>query len=172
MLTDFFKVIVATVKSFYTLNTHSLKSIRTVQRFAMVYFTVFSFLPIPIVLLARFIPGGNKTRFGKLGTMTHKVIIVVIAAALLSKSQLNESVQCTLTPVALENSFRAGINFLPPRPVTNPAWYHKRAAFYVFLPTIEVLVVALYAITRVDQRLHEEAVQLQEKEDNVERGAA
>lgn len=60
-----------------------------------------------------------------------------------------------LTNAALENAFRAAIAFLPPRPITNPAWYHKRAAFYVFLPTLEVIVVILYAVARVDQRMFE-----------------
>jgi len=57
---------------------------------------------------------------------------------------------------ALESAFRAAVAFLPPRPVTNPAWYHKRAAFYVFLATIEALVVLLYAVARADQRMFED----------------
>lgn len=149
-------VIVATVMSFNTLDANKLNTYRDIQHVGVVYFTIFSFLPIPIVLLARFIPGNNKTRFGTLGTMTHKVIIVVVAAGLLT----------------LENSFRAATTFLPLRPLTDPAWYDKRAAFYVFSPTLEVLVVFLYAVTRVDQRLHEEAVNLERKEDGIEMGSA
>jgi hypothetical protein len=52
----------------------------------MVYFTVTCFLPIPIVLLSRYIPGSyGKEGFGKLGTLTHKCIVVLIASGLLSE---------------------------------------------------------------------------------------
>jgi hypothetical protein len=36
----------------------------------------------------------------------------------------------------------------------DPAWYHSKAAFYCVIPTIEVLVVILYAASRVDQRFY------------------
>jgi len=39
-----------------------------------------------------------------------------------------------------------------PRPRDNPAWYHSKACFYLFNFTIEWVVVALYAIIRVDKR--------------------
>jgi len=133
-------VITATVVSFYSVDPDRLLKCRDIQRFGIIYFTVFSFLPVPMVLAARFVPSPTKAKFGKLGTTTHKVIIVVIAGLLLT----------------LENAFRAAVAFLPPRPVTNPAWYHKRAAFYVFLATIEALVVLLYAVARVDQRMFED----------------
>jgi hypothetical protein len=48
--------------------------------------------------------------------------------------------------------FRTVTTLLPAHLITNPPWYDKRAAYYCFLPTIEVLVVLLYAVTRVDQR--------------------
>ncbi|KAI5857778.1 hypothetical protein BZA05DRAFT_441085 [Tricharina praecox] len=132
-------LITATVIGFYTLDTARLLKCRDIQRFGIIYFTVFSFMPIPLVLAARFIRTPAKAKFGKMGTTMHKVIIVIIASLLLT----------------LENAFRAAIAFLPPRPITNPAWYHKRAAFYVFLPTLEVIVVILYAVARVDQRMFE-----------------
>ena len=44
------------------------------------------------------------------------------------------------------------VTFLPLRPQNNPAWYHSKATFYLVIPVIEVLVVILYAATRVDQR--------------------
>lgn len=70
----------------------------------------------------------------------------------------------------MENSVRAAAAFLPARPITNPAWYHRRAAFYVFLPTLEVLVVVLYAAARVDQRffVHGKAERLQREAEEEE----
>jgi len=43
-----------------------------------------------------------------------------------------------------------------PRPVTDPGWFNSRAAFYVFTPLLEVVVIMVYAITRVDQKFHVE----------------
>jgi hypothetical protein len=39
-----------------------------------------------------------------------------------------------------------------PRPVTNPAWYHSKACFYVFNFTIDFLVVVVFFVGRVDRR--------------------
>lgn len=110
---------------------------------------------MPLVLLSRFVPRtAGKAKFGKLGTLSHKVMIVLTASVLLSECRnlyINESMANKLT-VALESAFRTGIGFLSPRAVNNPAWYHKRTALYTFMPMLEVLVVLLYAVTRVDQR--------------------
>ncbi|KAI5795587.1 hypothetical protein EDC01DRAFT_629523 [Geopyxis carbonaria] len=131
------KVVICTVLTFFTLDQDRIRICRNVQRFGSVYFTVFCFLPIPLVLLSRFVPRtAGKAKFGKLGTLSHKVMIVLTASGLLT----------------LESAFRAGVGLLPARPITNPAWYHKRAALYTFMPMLEILVVLLFAVTRVDQR--------------------
>jgi hypothetical protein len=54
--------------------------------------------------------------------------------------------------IALSTGVRAASTLGPLRPSSDPAWYNKRAAFYVFLATLEVLVVMISAVTRVDQR--------------------
>ena len=64
----------------YTLDTRRLRTIQRLQKAGMLYLAGFAFMPAPIVLLARFVPGGDKQRFGKLGSMNHKVLIVVAAA--------------------------------------------------------------------------------------------
>lgn len=131
-------MIVASVKMFFTLDMSVLMKCRDIQRFGIIWFSIFSFLPIPIVLLSYLIPSSTgPENFGKRGTLGQKLLIVLAAG-------------CILT---LENSVRAASAFLPSRSPTDPAWYHKRAAFYVFLPTMEVMVVVLYAATRVDQRM-------------------
>lgn len=79
-------VIATTVVSFFTLNTSKLFAIRRIQQVCIVYFTGFSAAPIPIVLAARFIPGSGKQKFGKLGSMSTKVYIVVVASLILSMS--------------------------------------------------------------------------------------
>jgi len=58
-----------------------------------------------------------------------------------------------LTKTALSTALRASTSFMP-RPVTDPGWFNSRASFYVFTPLLEVVVVTVYAITRVDQKFH------------------
>ena len=70
--------------SFFTLKTTDLLTIRKLQQASIVFFTIFSATPIPIVLAARFIPGPEKTRFGRHGSMNGKVIICIVVAVALS----------------------------------------------------------------------------------------
>lgn len=128
-------VIVATVVSFFTLEESRLEKCKDTQRFGIIYFAIFCFLPVPIVLFSYLYPSQNKTNFGKLGTLEQKVMIVLAASLILT----------------LETSFRAAVAFLA-RPANNPAWYDSDAAFYIFLPTLELVVANLYLVTRVDQR--------------------
>jgi hypothetical protein len=43
---------------------------------------------------------------------------------------------------------------MPPRPAADPAWYDSKACFYVFNFGVEIIVVALYIVLRVDKRFH------------------
>lgn len=43
---------------------------------------------------------------------------------------------------------------MPPRPRNDPAWYHSQACFYIFNFGIEIIVVYLYVLVRVDRRFH------------------
>jgi hypothetical protein len=128
-------LITCTVQSFFTRDRHILRIDRHVTLFGATYFAVAAFLPIPLVILRIAIPIRSGTeKFGQ-GRIRTKIAIVVFASTLLS----------------LGASFRAGIAYIP-RPTNNPAWYHSKACFYLFNFTIEWIVVALFAITRVDKR--------------------
>lgn len=74
-------------------------------------------------------------QFGS-GTWVAKVFIVSLVAVLL----------------CLGASFRAATSWMKPRPFTHPAWYHSKACFYVFDFGIDIMVVALFFVARVDQR--------------------
>ncbi|KAL7269640.1 hypothetical protein RUND412_007675 [Rhizina undulata] len=130
-------VITTTVQSLNTPDMRTLEIDTKVRKFAIVWMTVFAFAPIPIILVARLIPSTSPPQnFGKKDGLNSKIIITIDAAILLSLSM----------------SLRAATLFLPPRPITGPAWYTSRAAFYVFLPTLEILVVGMFAVARIDQR--------------------
>lgn len=131
-------VITATVQSYYTLSPNTHKIDRDLQLTAGTYLMVVSFLPIPMVIIGLVVP--RKTRVEKfgLGRWRTKVAILLTSATLLS----------------LGAAFRAGTNFKNPRPVDDPAWYQAKWCFYFFNFTIEIIVVYLYALVRVDRRFH------------------
>lgn len=129
-----------------------------VRKFGSIWYTIFAFAPIPITLISFLIPSGAPpTKLGT-GSMNTKVAIVLVNAVLLSKCDISIICRCHLAnrtmKLALGTAFRTSIPFLPTRPMTNPAWYHGRAAFYTFTPMLEILVVILLAVTRFDKRFY------------------
>lgn len=131
-------VITATVQSFYTLNKNTHKIDRNLQMTAATYFLFFSFLPIPIVILGLVVP--RQTRLEKFGSgrWRSKISILLASAVLL----------------CLGASFRTGTTYKNPRPRDNPAWYDAKWCFYFFNFTIEIIVIYLYLLLRVDRRFH------------------
>ena len=131
-------VITATVQSFYTLNIHTKRIDSDLQRTASTYFMAISFAPIPMVILGLIVP--RRTRLEKFGSGRWRTKIWI----LLASSVL----------LCLGASFRLGTAFKNPRPRDDPAWYHAKWCFYFFNFTLEIIVVYLYLILRVDQRFH------------------
>ena len=129
-------LITCVVQSMYTLNTNTLRIDRDIQLYGQTYFAIISFLPIPLLLAVLLSPNRKQMeQFGS-GSWVAKVFIVGLVALLL----------------CLGASFRAATSWMPPRPFTNPAWYHDKACFYVFDFAIDIMVVALFFVARVDQR--------------------
>jgi hypothetical protein len=130
-------LITCTVQSFYTLNHNTRRIDRDVQLVGGTYFAVAAFLPIPLLFLRVIIPDRPPIeKFGH-GRFRSKIFILLFSSVMLT----------------LGAAFRAGINYVP-RPSTDPAWYHSKECFYLFNFTIEIIVVYLYAIIRVDKRFH------------------
>lgn len=130
-------LITCTVQSFFTLNKNTRRIDRDVQLVGSTYFAVAAFLPIPLMGLRWLIlPKQQIEKFGE-GRFRSKIFVLLFASALLT----------------LGAAFRCGIAYVP-RPAANPAWYHSKACFYIFNFTIEIIVVYLYAVIRVDKRFH------------------
>jgi hypothetical protein len=124
----------------YTTNPHTKSILTKVQRTGGVYNTAAAFLPIPILLVSWALSkysGRTPENFGvgRHNDFTQKIIIILAGAA----------------AVTLSVAFRVGTNFLP-RPMNNPAWYHGKAAFYVFTFVVEVILTYSYLLLRVDLR--------------------
>lgn len=130
-------LITATVQSFYTLNPHTRHIDRTIQLVGSTYFAVASFLPLPLLAINYALPRSSGVeKFGE-GRMRTKVYTLIFTSTILTFGA----------------AFRAGTSYLP-RPVSDPAWYHSKAAFYCVNFLIEIIVVAAFAVLRVDKRFH------------------
>lgn len=129
-------VITCVIQSMYTLDPNILRIDRDIQLYGVTYFAIVSFLPIPITLLVLFFARGKDFEHPGSGSWSTKGCIVLSAAVLL----------------CLGASFRAGTTWMPPRPATNPPWYDHKACFYVFNFGLDLSIVALFLIARVDRR--------------------
>ena len=129
-------LITSVVQSFYTLNANTHRIDRDILLYGGTVFMVISFLPIPLVLIGLVLP--RTTRLEKFGSGRFRSKIAILVAAPVT--------------LCLGASFRAGTNYMTPRPIAHPAWYHSKACFYLFNFTVEVIVVLLYVAVRVDRR--------------------
>ncbi|KAL2066369.1 hypothetical protein VTL71DRAFT_2440 [Oculimacula yallundae] len=138
-------LIFCTVQAFYTLDTNIRRIDRDIQLLGGTYFAVAAFLPFPLLALNFLIPRPKANpstdfhRVDKFGTGRYrtKIYILLLSSALLTFGA----------------AFRAGTAYLP-RPRNDPAWYHSKACFYLVNFTVEILVVALYVVIRVDKRFY------------------
>ncbi len=131
-------IIIVTVQSFNTLNPNTKRIDRNIQLYGGTYFAVVAFLPIPMVVYSFIVSRKKSVELFGVGSFQSKIFIVLAAAVLLT----------------LGAAFRVGTNYLPPRLKGRPAPYHSKACFYIFNFVVEILVVYLYAIARVDLRFH------------------
>lgn len=150
-------LVASVVQSFYTLNSNTHRIDRDILLYGQTMFAVVGFLPIPLVIGGLVIP--RTTRLEKFGSGRFRTKIAILLAA--------TAILC------LGAWFRVGTNYLTPRPATDPAWYHSKACFCTYfrsLPrlyrawklltanpdifnfTVEIIVVFLYVVVRVDQR--------------------
>lgn len=102
-------------------------------------FVVTAAMPIIVTLMAVLIPG--KAPYEDFGTrgLGGKVNVLLVASSLIFVGAL----------------YRCAVLFQPPVSVREPLpGYFGRAPFYIVNFTIEVLVVMMYLLRRVDQRFY------------------
>ena len=132
-----FALITAVIQSFYTLNLNTKRIDRDLQLYGGTFYAVVSFLPVLLVVGGLIIP--RKTRVEKFGSgrFRHKIAILLLASVLLCAGA----------------TFRVAVNYAGgKRPRDDPAPYQSKACFYIFNFTVEILVIYLYVLVRVDQR--------------------
>ena len=52
------------------------------------------------------------------------------------------------------SGFKTGVLWSPSRSITNPAWFDYRPTLYVFDFTLEILILAVYTSSRVDEMFY------------------
>lgn len=137
-------VVTVSVHMFFTGDLEAKARERHVQLFAGTYLAVLAFVPIPVVLASRIVAGRAaqdnssvvQDKFGT-GRFRTKIWLLMSTSALLT----------------LGAGFRAAISFVP-RPMTDPAWYHSKPAYYCFNFVIELIVTYAYGVSRFDRRFH------------------
>jgi hypothetical protein len=130
-------VVTVTVHSFFVTDEKVRALDHRVQLFCTTYLAVFAILPVVLVALAVVVP--RRTRIDKFGEghFRTKFALLAFTATLLSVGAI----------------FRAVVNFYS-RPVAHPAWFHGKAPYYCFNFAIELIVVYVYALSRIDKRFH------------------
>ena len=130
-------LITAVVQSFFTLSTNTHRIDRDIQLYGGTFYAVVAFLPLCFIVIGLLIPRHSYIEKFGVGRFRTKEEILAVASTLLT----------------LGAAFRAGTNWLPPVSIRGPTpWYFSKAAFYCFNFAIEILVVALYAVGRIDRR--------------------
>ncbi|KAL4783315.1 hypothetical protein BJX76DRAFT_358057 [Aspergillus varians] len=131
-------VITGIVVMSYTLNPETRSDCRDVQLAATTYLCVFACLPLLHIGLAVFLPRSkDEETFGQ-GSMLAKVVMLTVST-------------CLSIMIA---GFKVGVNWSPPRLVSDPAWYHSKAAFYVFNFVLEIMILFVLVLPRFDKRFH------------------
>lgn len=130
--------IVFLIFSFFTLNVRTLTIVHIFQLLGSLYVLFLAFLPLPVMGIAFAVRRLAPTRtvpvqkFGK-GRFRKKIIILTIAAALLT------------TGAAIRFTSLVDV-----RPANRPGKSNSKAVLWITNFTFEIIVVALYAIARVD----------------------
>lgn len=131
-------VITFVVIGFYTLNSGLLEASRDATLAASTYLLFFTVLPFGILGLTYSLkPVPDAQDFGK-GSMRTKGLIIFTSTCL----------------CVINSGFKTGTNWESPRPASDPAWYQKKAAFYIFIFVVEIVILYFFLTMRIDRRFH------------------
>jgi hypothetical protein len=133
-------VITATVVNFYTLDVQTKLACAGALKAAIGFLFFVTLAPLLLLAAAFFLMprnGESEQAFGT-GSMKAKALVVFLIA-------------CLAITIA---GFKLGTTFETPRPIADPAWYHSKAAFYCFGFVLEILILCVVQIARVDRMFH------------------
>ncbi|KAI1326215.1 hypothetical protein F5Y16DRAFT_375592 [Xylariaceae sp. FL0255] len=132
-------IIYSIIQTAYTKDLALLDAARKIQLGVSTYLLVFTTIPFWLLLTAHvLLPKSEDAEVFGHGTMRTKLIILC----------------CTTAIAIFIAGFKTGTAYMPPRLVTDPAWYQSKPAFYVFQFVLEIFILSLFTISRVDKRFH------------------
>lgn len=137
-------LIVSQVWRNFTLDDRKLKAFRVLLLTGQTYFTIFCIAPAALIAIALLIPHTEVEKFGA-GRLRNKISILLAAVAILSIGQVFRCVLNWIPQTSLVD-IQSGAVELPV--------YLSKACFYSFNFVTEILVIAMFAIFRVDLRFH------------------
>jgi len=117
---------------------HTRKVARDIQLAAITYLLFIAALPLLLLAVSFLAPQDHYEREFGTGSMHSKGFIILI----------------TTTICVTIAGFKAGVAWETPRPINHPAWYHSKAAFYVFNFTLEIIALSIFTLTRIDKRFY------------------
>jgi len=132
-------IIVTVIQTFFTLNNDIHRIDHSILLFGVTEFAVASFIPVLAILVMLIMP--RRTYIDKFGNGKFKTKVgIALTGSIL---------------VCLGSAFRCGTSWLPTAFIGEPEkWYFSKACFYVFDYGIDVVVLYLYLISRVDKRFY------------------
>jgi len=132
-------IIITSVQAYFTLDANTHRIDHYILLAGVTEFAVASFIPIIVILIMLMIP--RRTYIDKFGNGKYKT---KVAIALIGT-----------TLIALGSAFRAGGAWLPAASINAPVkWYFSRTCFYIFDYGLEVIVLYMYLIARIDKRFY------------------
>lgn len=129
-------VITLLVMTFYTLDEATLVDATWILRGCLLYLLLVCLSPLLILALAYGLPRPEYTEEFGYGSINSKAVLVVMGSCLCATS----------------SGFKTGVFWSPARPIADPAWYDSKAAFYCFIFSIEIMILGIYTVSRIDKR--------------------
>lgn len=108
-----------------------------IGKLAQTYFLLVNVEAGVLIIYANIRKSGRKDNFGQ-GSWRAKVGILGI----------------TIVLATIEAGFRCGTVWSPAPLASNPAWWDSKAAFYCFNFVIDIFILAVFLIGRIDKRFH------------------
>lgn len=132
-------IIVTVIQTYFTLNANTHRIDHDILLFGTTEFAVASFIPVIVILITLAIP--RRSYIDKFGNGKYKTKVgIALTGSIL---------------VALGSAYRAGTAWLPTALLSAPEkWYFSKACFYVFDYGLDIVVLYLYLISRVDKRFY------------------
>ncbi|KAI7276333.1 hypothetical protein KC345_g6823 [Hortaea werneckii] len=133
-------VIAFTILNYFTLDSNLRNIAMWIQRAGILYMLVFNLIGPVLVLLSLILPRSTEfttpDNFGVKSSMLSKYVVLGI----------------TMFFTLFIIGFRMGTAWAEARPASDPAWWERKAAYYIIEYGFEILIVYWLLLARFDQK--------------------